>query len=156
MSFSFRFLDGFVCKKVETLASRCLIVVKSFGDFSLKLQNHFLTYLALIVCLKRGIPHNFIRSISDKDFSFKMVLNLPWGSSWPVKISCNPNFYYMEKRGWDQFVSDNALGDNEFLTFTHKGNMCFSVNIYQIDCKEMLRLRKSATIASSSGKFPSM
>ncbi|ESQ41806.1 hypothetical protein EUTSA_v10014143mg [Eutrema salsugineum] len=100
--------------------------------------------------IMRAIPHDFIRSISNKEFSFKMVLKLPWGSSWPIKISRNERFYYMEKSGWDKFLSDNDLGHDELLTFTHKGHMCFSVNIYQIDCKEILRPKKTATIASSS------
>ncbi|CAH8271466.1 unnamed protein product [Arabidopsis lyrata] len=102
--------------------------------------------------IMRGIPLNFIKSISDEEFSHKMVLKVSWGSSWPIKICRNPSFYFMEKKGWDQFLSDNGLGNNEFLTFTHQGNMCFSVDIYQIDGKELLTPRRSATIASSSGR----
>lgn len=83
-----------------------------------------------------------------------MVLKLPWGSSWRINLSKYQSFfYYMEKDGWDQFLSDNGLGDDELLTFTHKGNMCFNVSIYQINCLEMLRPNRSATIASSSSKF---
>ncbi|EOA22941.1 hypothetical protein CARUB_v10003677mg [Capsella rubella] len=101
----------------------------------------------------RGIPLNFIRSISEKQLSAKMVLKVSWGSSWAIRISRNPRFYFMEKKGWDQFLSDNSLGNDEFLTFTHKGNMCFAVDIYQIDGKELLRQRRSATtVASSSGR----
>ncbi|CAH2072477.1 unnamed protein product [Thlaspi arvense] len=99
----------------------------------------------------RMIPHDFIRSVSQSSSSFKMDLKVPWGNSWPVKISKNPSFHYMEDRGWNQFVSDNALGENEYLTFTHEGNMYFSVSIYEPDGTEMLRPRKSVTIASSSG-----
>ncbi|KAG2300235.1 hypothetical protein Bca4012_011828 [Brassica carinata] len=98
----------------------------------------------------RGIPQDFLKSISAKEFSFKMVLKLPWGSSWQIKLSKYQSFYYMEKNGWDQFLSDNGLGDDELLTFTHKGNMCFNVTIYQINCLEMLGPTRSATIASSS------
>ncbi|CAH8380968.1 unnamed protein product [Eruca vesicaria subsp. sativa] len=97
----------------------------------------------------RGIPQDFLKSISAQEFSFKMVLKLPWGSSWRIKLSKYQSYYYMEKNGWEQFLRDNALGDNELLTFTHKGNMCFNVTIYQINCLEMLRPTKSATIASS-------
>lgn len=99
------------------------------------------------------IPHHLIRSISDKSSSFRMVLKVPWGSSWPVKISKNPNFYYMDGRGWNEFVSDNGLGENEYLTFTHEANMCFNVSIYEADGKEMLRPRKSETVASISCKY---
>ncbi|CAN7037955.1 hypothetical protein BRARA_B00746 [Brassica rapa] len=100
--------------------------------------------------LIRMIPHDIIRSISDDSSSFKMVLKVPWGSSWTVKISKNPSFHYMEDDGWNQFVNDNVLGENEYLTFTHEGNMRFNVNIYEPDGKEMLKPRESATIASSS------
>lgn len=106
----------------------------------------------LLYDLQRGLPLNFIKSITNDELSGKMVLKVSWGSSWTIRISRNPRFYFMEKKGWDQFLSDNGLGNDEFLTFTHKGNMCFSVDIYQIDGKELLRPRKSATtIASSSG-----
>jgi len=82
-----------------------------------------------------------------------MVLRVPWGRSWQVKISKNPNFHYMEDRGWNQFVNDNGLGENEYLTFTHEANMCFNVTIFEADGTEMLRPRK--TITSSSGKCSS-
>ncbi|VYS67180.1 unnamed protein product [Arabidopsis thaliana] len=100
--------------------------------------------------MMRMIPHHLIRSISDKSSSFKMVLRVPWGRSWQVKISKNPNFHYMEDRGWNQFVNDNGLGENEYLTFTHEANMCFNVTIFEADGTEMLRPRK--TITSSSGR----
>ncbi|KAF8048656.1 hypothetical protein N665_2444s0001, partial [Sinapis alba] len=93
----------------------------------------------------REIPQDFLKSISAKEFSFEMVLKLPWGgSSWRIKLSKYQSFfYYIEKKGWEQFLSDNGLGDNELLTFTHKGNMCFNVSIYQINCVEMLRPTRS-------------
>ncbi|KAL9300453.1 putative transcription factor B3-Domain family [Arabidopsis thaliana] len=59
-----------------------------------------------------------------------MVLKVSWGSSWPIKILRNLIFYYMEKSCWDKFLNHNGLGNNEFLTFTHKGNLCFRVGIY--------------------------
>ena len=103
---------------------------------------------------KREIPQDFLKSISAKEFSFKMVFKLPWGSSWRIDLSKYQSFfYYMEQNGWDQFLSDNGLGDDELLTFTHKGNMCFNVSIYKTDCVEILRPKRSATIASSSKFF---
>ncbi|XP_010454030.1 PREDICTED: B3 domain-containing protein At5g18090-like [Camelina sativa] len=101
--------------------------------------------------IMRGIPRNFIKSTSEEDLSANIVLKVSWRSSWTIRISRNLCFYYMEKKGWDKFLSDNDLGNNEYLTFTHKGHMCFSVDIYQIDGMELLRPRKSApTVAFSS------
>ncbi|KAG2315799.1 hypothetical protein Bca52824_018921 [Brassica carinata] len=99
----------------------------------------------------RAIPYNFMKNVSKKDFHYKMVIRAQWGSSWEVDISKNPRFYYMEKSGWNQFVSDNALGENEFVTFTHKGLMFFNVNIYGKNGKEIVTPRKPQTTAPFSG-----
>ncbi|KAL1223717.1 B3 domain-containing protein [Cardamine amara subsp. amara] len=99
----------------------------------------------------RAFPYKFIRKVAKKDFSYKMVLKAQWGTSWELEVSKNPRFYYMEKRGWDQFVSDNVLGRNEFITFTHKGKMRFNVNIYEQNGVEMRIPRKHQTMGSSSG-----
>ncbi|EOA32813.1 hypothetical protein CARUB_v10016124mg, partial [Capsella rubella] len=57
----------------------------------------------------------------------------------------------LDEYGWEKFVKDNALGHSEFLTFTHKGNMCFTVNIFKQNGKEMLQPSQSrASFASSS------
>ncbi|CAN8300425.1 unnamed protein product [Cochlearia groenlandica] len=104
----------------------------------------------LISELMRMIPPHIIRSISKNEFSYKLVLKVPWGSSWPVKINKNPSFYYMEDHGWNQFLEDNALGENEYLTFTHEENMFFNVNIYEVHGIEILKPRKSVTTASAS------
>ncbi|CAN7117632.1 unnamed protein product [Brassica rapa subsp. narinosa] len=99
----------------------------------------------------RAMPYNFMKNISKEDFSYKMVIRAQWGSSWEVDISMNPRFYYMEKSGWNQFVTDNALGENEFVTFTHKGLMRFNVNIYGKNGKEIVTPRKPHTATPFSG-----
>ncbi|KAF8048532.1 hypothetical protein N665_2481s0003 [Sinapis alba] len=99
----------------------------------------------------RAIPYNFMKNVSKKDFHYKMVIRAQWGSSWKVDISMNPRFYYMEKSGWNQFVTDNALGENEFVTFTHMGLMCFIVNIYGKNGKEIVTPRKPQTTTPFSG-----
>ncbi|CAG7899977.1 unnamed protein product [Brassica rapa] len=96
----------------------------------------------------RAFPYDFIRNVPQNDYSSNMVIRTQWGISWEVKVSMNPRFYYMEKRGWNQFVNDNALGDKELVTFTHTRLMCFNVNIYEENGKELVRPR---TMASLSG-----
>ncbi|KAG7573689.1 DNA-binding pseudobarrel domain superfamily [Arabidopsis suecica] len=103
----------------------------------------------------RALPYDFVRSFSNNELSGKMKIKARWGSSWEVEICKNPRFYFMDKSGWVKFVRDNALGDNEFLTFTHKGKMRFTVNIFKQDGKEMLQPPQSmASMASSKqGRF---
>ncbi|XP_023641319.1 B3 domain-containing protein At3g17010 [Capsella rubella] len=86
----------------------------------------------------RAFPYNFMSRIPEKDLSYKMVIRAQWGKSWDVEVSKNTRYYYIEKPGWDQFVSDNALGRNEFVTFIHKGKMIFNVYIYEQNCMEIL------------------
>ncbi|CAN7137642.1 unnamed protein product [Brassica rapa subsp. narinosa] len=95
------------------------------------------TLSKLSITAVRTFPFDLMKSLPKEDLSNKMVIIAKWGSSWEVDISKNPRFYYMEKSGWNQFVRDNALGKNEFVTFTHKGSMCFDVNIYGKDEKEI-------------------
>lgn len=60
----------------------------------------------------------------------------------------------MEVSGWKNFVRDNALGNNEFITFNHKGKMHFTVNIFKQNGKEMMQpLRQSRAFLSSSSKI---
>ncbi|KAL1195997.1 B3 domain-containing protein [Cardamine amara subsp. amara] len=100
----------------------------------------------------RALPHDFVRNFSDDELSHKMKIKGQWGSSWELQISKNPRFYYMEKSGWEKFVKDNALGDNEFLSFTHKRKMSFDVNIFKQDGKEMLLPPQSRTYLASSSR----
>ncbi|CAH2053506.1 unnamed protein product [Thlaspi arvense] len=99
----------------------------------------------------RALPYSFMKSISSREFTYKMVIRAQWGSSWEVAISKNPRFHYMDKLGWSQFVSDNALGENEFVTFTHTGHMCFNVNFFEQNGKELVVPRKPPSMAPSSG-----
>ncbi|CAN7057865.1 unnamed protein product [Brassica oleracea var. botrytis] len=99
----------------------------------------------------RAFPYDFIRNVPQNDYSSNMVIRTQWGISWEVKVSMNPRFYYMEKRGWNQFVNDNALGDKELVTFTHTGLMCFNVMIYEENGKELVTPRRPRTMASLSG-----
>ncbi|CAL9223139.1 unnamed protein product [Arabidopsis halleri] len=101
----------------------------------------------------RALPHDFVRIFSDKELSHKMKIRAQWGSSWEVGISKNPRFYFMEKPGWEKFVRDNALGNSEFITFTHKGKMHFTVNIFKQDGKEMMQPPKSRAFLASSSRI---
>ncbi|XP_010491618.1 PREDICTED: B3 domain-containing protein REM23-like [Camelina sativa] len=100
----------------------------------------------------RAIPHDFARSFPDDELLGTMKITVPWGSTWEVKISKNPRFYFMEKSGWEKFVRDNALGRNEFLCFTHKEEMDFSVNIMKQTGKEMVQPPKPRDFLASSSR----
>ncbi|KAJ0259235.1 B3 DNA binding domain-containing protein [Hirschfeldia incana] len=48
-------------------------------------------------------------------------------------------YYLMERKGWEKFLNDNHLGDDEFLTFTNDGKNCITVDIFQKNCIEILK-----------------
>ncbi|XP_019084627.1 PREDICTED: B3 domain-containing protein REM23-like [Camelina sativa] len=100
----------------------------------------------------RAIPHDFARCFPDDELLGTMKITVPWGSTWEVRVSKNPRFYFMEKSGWEKFVRDNALGRNEFLCFTHKEEMDFSVNIMTQTGKEMVQPPKTRDFLASSSR----
>ncbi|XP_010452977.1 PREDICTED: B3 domain-containing protein REM23-like [Camelina sativa] len=100
----------------------------------------------------RAIPHDFARCFPDDELLGTMKISVPWGSTWEVRISKNSRFYFMEKSGWEKFVRDNALGRNEFLCFTHKEEMHFSVNIMMQTGKEMVQPPKTRYFLASSSR----
>lgn len=109
---------------------------------------------SLCVCVspKRLIPNDFWTRSECKNLPPKVTLKVAWGSSWTVNLSTFMGFYLMERKGWKKFLSDNHLGDDEFLTFTNQGNNCITVDIYQKNCIEIL---KPLNTSSSSKLFSS-
>ncbi|ESQ50923.1 hypothetical protein EUTSA_v10023054mg, partial [Eutrema salsugineum] len=101
---------------------------------------------------QRAIPYDFMRSVSEHELSGKMKIRAQWGSSWDIGISKNPRFYFMEKSGWEKFVRENYLGEDDFLTFTHKGKMCFNVKIFKKDGLEMICPQQSMAFFASSSQ----
>ncbi|KAK9287047.1 hypothetical protein L1049_015456 [Liquidambar formosana] len=77
---------------------------------------------------KLRIPSCFVKQIS-KDLPDTATLKGPSGSCWNVKLSYSKGAMYLQS-GWQEFLRDNSLGDNEFLLFLYDGNMCFSVQIF--------------------------
>lgn len=82
------------------------------------------------------------------DIFNKMVIRTQWGRSWEVEIYKNQTSYYLDERGWNRFVSDNDLGENESFTFTHTGGMCFTAKILDQNGEDVVRPRDPMTMAS--------
>lgn len=78
----------------------------------------------------KKIPVLFSKQIS-KDLSDRATLKTPSCRSWSVKLIQTPNGLSITN-GWHEFLKDNSLGHNEFLLFTYDGNMCFSVQIFDM------------------------
>ncbi|KAF8087844.1 hypothetical protein N665_0565s0030 [Sinapis alba] len=91
----------------------------------------------------RLIPHEFWTRSECKNLPPKVTLKVAWGSSWTVKLSTFMGFYLMERKGWEKFLNDNHLGDDEVLTFTNQGNNCITVDIFQKNCIEILKPLKT-------------
>ncbi|KAJ0259237.1 B3 DNA binding domain-containing protein [Hirschfeldia incana] len=87
----------------------------------------------------RLIPHEFWRRSEGKNLPSKVALKVAWGSSWPVNLTTFMGYYLMERKGWEKFLNDNHLGDDEFLTFTNDGKNCITVDIFQKNCIEILK-----------------
>lgn len=100
----------------------------------------------------RLIPHKFWRRSECKNLPPKVTLKVAWGSSWTVKLSTFMGYYLMERKGWEKFLSDNHLGDDEVLTFTNQGNDCITVDIFQKNCVEIVKPLKTSPSSNANNE----
>ncbi|KAF3435673.1 hypothetical protein FNV43_RR22764 [Rhamnella rubrinervis] len=103
------------------------------------------------------IPSEFLDHISS-GLSNRATLKVhSAGCSWNVKVSERSSGGIFIEDGWQQFVKDNSLGNNEILLFKYVGNMCFSIKIFEVDgCKRdnVPLISTHQLSASFSGKRP--
>ncbi|CAF2089046.1 unnamed protein product [Brassica napus] len=78
----------------------------------------------------RIIPEEFVRSAPGA-FEHRVVFSVRWGNSWQLWLQRDKNGLFMEEEDWDEFVSDNFLGPNDVLLFTHADTMFIEVQIYK-------------------------
>nr|XP_027122193.1 putative B3 domain-containing protein Os03g0621600 [Coffea arabica] len=74
------------------------------------------------------IPPDFVKKF-DKDVPQTFILEGPQGSSWLILVvKVGECFYFQE--GWQNFVEDNSLENDDFLTFCYSGCSTFYVEIF--------------------------
>ncbi|CAI9104409.1 OLC1v1003072C3 [Oldenlandia corymbosa var. corymbosa] len=59
-----------------------------------------------------------------------MVLKCESGGPWPVRVVKTGNDVFL-RHGWQEFVQDNSLQENNFLFFTYDGNAELAVQIFE-------------------------
>nr|XP_027124260.1 B3 domain-containing protein At3g17010-like [Coffea arabica] len=76
----------------------------------------------------RKIPPDFVKKF-DKDVPQTFILEGPQGRSWLILVvKVGECFYFQE--GWQNFVEDNSLENDDFLTFCYSGCSTFYVEIF--------------------------
>ncbi|KAF3435672.1 hypothetical protein FNV43_RR22763 [Rhamnella rubrinervis] len=100
------------------------------------------------------IPSDFLKHISN-EVSDRATLKVGSGCSWNAKVSKKSNGVFIED-GWPEFLKDNFLGNNEFLVLTYAGNMCFGIQIFEVNGLERLNVpltrKHQVPFASTSSK----
>ncbi|XP_010266787.1 PREDICTED: B3 domain-containing protein Os01g0723500-like isoform X3 [Nelumbo nucifera] len=74
------------------------------------------------------IPPNFTRHIS-KRAAGRAILEDRKGYRWFVKLKQTSSGIYLGE-GWQDFLVDHSILDNEFLLFRYDGNLIFNVKIF--------------------------
>ena len=122
------------CTKTAPVLNTFEGVLLAFEGF-LSLLSFFFFFFSI---LKR-IPSKFLKHISN-ELSNRATLKVRSGCSWNAKVSETSSSGIFIEDGWHQFLKDNSLGNNEFLLFTYEGNMCFNVQIFEVNGCERLNL----------------
>ncbi|XP_048336794.1 B3 domain-containing protein At5g18090 [Ziziphus jujuba] len=89
------------------------------------------------------LPSEFLKHISN-ELSDKATLKACSGCSRTAKVSNTWKGIYIED-GWQQFLKDNSLGKDEFLRISYEGNMCFSIQIFEMNGCERMNVRRTRT-----------
>lgn len=97
------------------------------------------------------IPPSFIKNLA-REISGTATLSRSSGSHWHVRVWKNPDGTYLED-GWERFMKDNRLGDDEFLIFRYEGNVRFHVRIFEKNGVKRSRIKpEEIGVVVSSGK----
>ncbi|KAK9129662.1 hypothetical protein Sjap_010149 [Stephania japonica] len=64
-----------------------------------------------------AIPHCILYDQSVNHSSEDVVLQLPDGRSWYVKVKCHKALNLRVNRGWKEFVLDNQLKEDDVCVF---------------------------------------
>ncbi|CAI9104408.1 OLC1v1003072C1 [Oldenlandia corymbosa var. corymbosa] len=72
-----------------------------------------------------GFVNEYLKKVPDR-----MVLKCESGGPWPVRVVKTGNDVFL-RHGWQEFVQDNSLQENNFLFFTYDGNAELAVQIFE-------------------------
>ncbi|KAJ6404831.1 hypothetical protein OIU84_012911 [Salix udensis] len=81
-----------------------------------------------LFCNWRDIPEIFARYLRKK-LPDTVNLKGPSGSAWKVGLTTSNNTLFFN-HGWQEFVKDHALKENDFLIFKYNGESNFDVLIF--------------------------
>ncbi|XP_010548045.1 PREDICTED: B3 domain-containing protein At5g18090-like [Tarenaya hassleriana] len=102
----------------------------------------------------RRIPEEFLRSLSNNDFAYRVVLKVAWGNSWTIPLTKNKGNFFMKKCGWEEFLRDNGMGNDEFVVFTHQERMHLNVKIFSKNGMKILKPQEPVTPSQSTPRGP--
>lgn len=95
-----------------------------FTHFTLLLRNDFHQHLA--------IPKTFSDDPKNK-LPINVSLKGPSGAIWNIGLTTKDDTLYFTQ-GWQQFVNDHSLKENDFLVFKYDGDSLFEVIIFVRAC----------------------
>ncbi|KAF8030765.1 hypothetical protein BT93_D0063 [Corymbia citriodora subsp. variegata] len=85
---------------------------------------------------KLGIPKSFLRRYG-KDLSGLVLLKVPGGSTWPVKLEKSDDGKVWLWKGWRGFMEHYSIGHGHLLVFKYEGDSVFHVIIFDKSTSEI-------------------
>ncbi|KAL3741463.1 hypothetical protein ACJRO7_017012 [Eucalyptus globulus] len=85
---------------------------------------------------KLGIPKSFLRRYG-KDLSGLVLLKVPGGSTWPVKLEKSDDGKVWLWKGWRGFMEHYSIGHGHLLVFKYEGDSVFHVIIFDKSASEI-------------------
>ncbi|XP_039172826.1 B3 domain-containing transcription factor VRN1 isoform X2 [Eucalyptus grandis] len=104
---------------------------------------------------KLEIPKRFLRRYG-KDLSGSVLLKVPGGSTWPVKLEKSSHGMVWLCKGWRTFMEHYSIGDGHLVVFKYEGDSIFHVMIFDKSASEIdYPLSNGSDVSTPEGKFVS-
>ncbi|KDP38417.1 hypothetical protein JCGZ_04342 [Jatropha curcas] len=89
---------------------------------------HFSQFLHAGFEQRLAIPEKFARNLKSK-LPDTVNLKSPCGALWEVSLTANENTLFFDQ-GWQEFVKDHSLQENDILVFKYNGESRFDVLVF--------------------------
>lgn len=91
-------------------------------------SSHFFLPLSGQFHHQLAIPEKFVNNVREK-LAEAVTIKGPSGTTWEVGLTADNNALFF-KHGWQKFVEDHSLEENDVLFFKYSGNSCFEVKMF--------------------------
>ncbi|CAK8575782.1 unnamed protein product [Lathyrus sativus] len=96
------------------------------------------------------VPQKIVMNLGEELWNKELIILIgSSGEKWQVSILKKGNDMYLQNTGWEQFMKDNSVVNEEFLVFTYNGENMFHVKFFGRNGLERPSFKKEEVAAEA-------